>query len=330
MMRAVLMGCGDHGGGTLLPAMRAAGIRPVALVDTNLDRARALADQWGASATYRRLADVPGLDVDAAIIALPVSEHAEHVSWALAQGWHVFVEKSPAIDPSQLRELVDQAEDSGLVCCVGMNFRYAEGVQALLHRLATGRHGSVSYVRVVQVARKPIAPLGPDLSFEASLFHAQGIHTIDLALLLAPTATQISGHLLPLRRGALCVVVGQDPHTGARVEVSFGSCAAGLYHQLELICDSGDLLSLRNLSELHFLPNGGGHDVDDYPGARVVWRRSPVSVGYGPAGYAAELAAFRNAAQGQPDDRLATLAQLQPVYAAFDQLLTVRGLKWTA
>jgi predicted dehydrogenase len=268
--------------------------------------------------------------VDAAVIALPVSEHAEHVSWALAQGWHVFVEKSPAVDPSQLRKLIDQATDSGLVCCVGMNFRYAEGVHALLHRLATGRHGKVSYVRVVQVARKPIAPLGPGLSFEASLFHAQGIHTIDLALQFAPTATQISGHLLPLLRGALCGVVGQDPNTGTRVEVSFGSCAAGLYHQLDLICDSGDLLSLRNLSELHFLPNGGGHDVDDYPGARVVWRRSPVSVGYGPAGYAAELAAFRNATLGQADDRLATLGQLQPVYDAFDQLLTARGLKWTA
>jgi predicted dehydrogenase len=43
-MRALIVGCGSHGGEVLLPAALAAGIQPVGLVDTDIGKARALAD----------------------------------------------------------------------------------------------------------------------------------------------------------------------------------------------------------------------------------------------------------------------------------------------
>ena len=297
VVRTLLVGCGNHGGQTLLPAALAAGIRVVGLVECETERARALADQWSVPRTFGSIDDVPNGYADAAILALPITEQARHVAWAFSQGLHVFVEKPPAADPVELRALVDQARTCDLVCCVGMNFRCADGVSALLKRIDSGRHGGVRYVRVVQIAHKPVAPFSASLSFEASLFHAQGIHAIDLAVLLVPCARNVSGQLLPVSRGRLCVVVGEDAEAGCRFETSFGSCAAGLYHQLDVFTDTGDLLSLRNLSELQYLPNGGEHSVDEYPGARVVWRRSPVNVGYASGGYTAELAAFRDTAR---------------------------------
>lgn len=333
VVRALIVGCGSHGGEVLLPAALTAGIQPVGLVDTDLDKAKALAEQWGVPHAYGCLDEAPTRHLDAAIIALPVAQHAGHVAWAIGKDLHVFVEKPPATDLAQLRGLVEQVDAADRVCAVGMNFRCAEGVQELLRRLDTGRHGQPTYVRVVQVARKPLQPFGPGLSMEASLFYAQGIHAIDLALTLAPAATAISGQRVRVNRGRLCVVVGEDHDTGTRIEASFGSSAAGLYHELDVFCDSGDLLSLRNLSELLYLPGGGQPDVADYPGARVLWRRSPTNVGYTAAGYATELASFKARVLGDPDPaggRAAILTDLLPAYHAFDQLLTSWEVPWTS
>lgn len=331
-MRALLVGCGYQGGEVLLPAALNAGIQPVGLVDTDVVRVKALANQWGIADTYASIADAQTTNVDAAIIALPVAQHGAHITWALDNDLHVFVEKPPATDPTQLRVLADRVASSQRVCCVGMNFRCAEGVQKLTQRITSGRHGDPAYVRVSQIARMPLEPFGAGLSLEASLFYAQGIHAIDLALSLAPAATRISGQQVRVNRGRLCVVVGEDERTGTRTEAFFGSTAAGLYHQVEVFCDSGDLLSLRNLCELRYVPNGGEQDVADYPGARVLWRSSPISSGYAVAGYAPELASFKAQALGEPSppgSRAAVLTDLLPVYEVFDTLMTSWGVPWT-
>jgi predicted dehydrogenase len=332
IVRALLVGCGYHGGEVLLPAAFTAGIQPVGLVDTDVARAKALADQWGVADAYASIADASTTNVDAAIIALPVTQHGAHVTWALNNGLHVFVEKPPATDLAQLRVLADRVASSRLVCCVGMNFRCAEGVQVLSQRIASGQHGDPTYVRVVQNARLPLEPLSAGLSMEASLFYSQGIHAIDLALSLAPTARSISGQQVRVNRGRLFVVVGEDERTGTRAEASFGSSAAGFYHQVDVFCDSGDLLSLRDLNELLYLPNGGEPDVADYPGARVLWRRSPISTGSAVAGYGPELASFKAQALGKPGppgSRAAVLTDLFPAYEAFDALMTSWGVPWT-
>jgi predicted dehydrogenase len=332
VVRALIVGCGSHGGEVLLPAALTAGIQPVGLVDADLDKAKTLAEQWGVPHVYNRLDEVPVRQVDAVLFALPVAQHASNVGWAVDQGLHVFVEKPPATNLAQLRDLIDQVDAAGRVCGVGMNFRCAEGVLELGRRLSTGRHGRPAYVRVVQVARKPLEPFGPGLSMEASLFYAQGIHAIDLALSFAPVATAISGQRVRVNRGRLCVVVGEDHDSGTRFEASFGSSAAGLYHELDVFCDSGDLLSLRNLSELSYLPGGGEPDVADYPGARVLWRRSPTNVGYTAAGYATELSSFKSRVLGDlhpARSQAALLQDLLPTYRAFDELLTSWDVPWT-
>lgn len=330
-MRALLVGCGSHGGEVLLPAALAAGIQPVGLIDTDTVRAKALAGQWGVAGAYAALEDAPACDAEAVILALPVASNADHIAWAIRQNLHVFVEKPPALDLRELRQLISQVDDAGVVCSVGMNFRCAEGVLELTRRLATGRHGKPTYVRVVQIARKPVEPFSPGLSLEVSLFYAQGIHAIDLALSMIPQATSVTGQRVQVTRGRLCVMTGEDHATGTRAEASFGSSAAGLYHELDVFCDTGDLLTLRNLSELQYLPGGGRPDVADYPGARVLWRRSPTSVGYRTAGYSVELAAFKARVLGEADPACgsaAVLTDLLPAYRAFDGLLASWGVPW--
>lgn len=328
-MRTLLVGCGDHGGNTLLPAALSAGLGVVAVADSSRHQAQLVAQQWSVPTTYATLEACNPADFDCVLIALPVTAQADALQWALGNGLNTFVEKPPAPDLRRLHDLVDLAGQRDLVCVVGMNFRWAEGVLRLLEHLDSGRFGHVVMSRVVHLARKPVVSFSPDLSIEASLFHAQGIHAIDLAQLFFAGDAAVSGQMLGVDRGRFCALAGDDASCGRRYETHFGSCAAGFYHHLEILTSTGDLLQLRNLSELVLQPNGGDSQLPDYPGARVLWRRSPIGVGFAEAGYTTELAAFRSACASGVARRLARLADLIPVYQAFDGLLTCRGLKWT-
>jgi len=337
-MRAVLVGCGNQGGQVLLPAALSAGIEVTALVDTDVTKAKDLAGRWGVNGAYARLDQIQDSAVDAAILALPISEQSTQVTEALNRGWNVFVEKPPAADPQGVRALAQHAERSGLICAVGMNFRYAAGISALRRRLGTNGLGNITYVRVAQHARKPVVSFDPELmSLEASLFHAQGIHAIDLALWLSPDEHRIEGQLIQVQRGRMFALAGGDRARGTRTEVFFGSSAAGLYHQVDVFLDTGGMLSLRNLAELQYFPAAGAADVEEWPGSRVLWRRSPTDAGYHAAGYATELAAFRakvadpGAGAGSTPDvaPVVTVEELQPTYDTFDQVLRAEGLSWT-
>ncbi|WP_170223706.1 Gfo/Idh/MocA family protein [Nonomuraea turkmeniaca] len=329
-MRTLLIGCGDHGGGTLLPAACSAGISIHALVDSDRERAEHLAKLWLIPQVYASTEDVDADTFDGAIVALPVSAQADHVAWALQAGLHTFVEKPPAPDLDGLRTLLQHAGRAGVHCVVGMNFRLAEGVRRLRSALAAPQYGPISYARVEHIARKPVQSFSPDMSLEASLFAAQGIHAIDLAQVLLPAQRVTSGQMIAVNRGRLATLVAGDPAGGTRLEVHFGSCAAAFSHQVRVVTASGDLLELRNMSELLHLPNGGDEHVREYPGARVLWRTSPIGGGYDSAGYGPELAAFGDLVAGGPAESLASLASLLPVYEAFDELLQAEGLAWTA
>ncbi|MFE5517312.1 Gfo/Idh/MocA family protein [Streptomyces virginiae] len=330
-MRSLLIGAGGHGGDTLLPAACSAGLPLSAIVDQDAERAKQLAAQWMIPQTYASAGEVDTSVFDAALIALPVTAQADHAAWAIKAGLHTFVEKPPAPDLDGLRALITLTRQAGVRACVGMNFRWAEGVRKLVEVLESGRYGTVRCVRVEHMARKPVTTFGPDMSLAASLFAAQGIHAIDLAQMLLPGQTSTTGQMIKVERGCLCSMVATDPGAGTRLEVQFGSCQAGFYHSVQVTTSRGDLLHLRDLSELQLRPSGGDPHVSDYPGARVLWRRSPTSGGYAHAGYGPELGAFRDLLRGADAPRhLARLEDLLPVYEAFDLLLKTEGLSWTA
>lgn len=341
-MRIALVGCGDHGADVLLPAAREAGLEPVAVIDADLDRALDTAQRWHVADAYRSVEELPHGCVDAVLLALPGQEHAHHVGWALARDLPVFVEKPPASDPTELRHLHAEVRRSGGICNVGMNFRCADGVLTLRRILGGSTGNNPVYVRVMQLAKKPVNPFSAEASLEASLFHAQGIHAIDLAFVLMPDLADASGALLPVERGRLCTMTVTEATGVSRAEIVFGSCAAGLHHQVDVICRSGDMYSLRDLSELVQLPSNKSPEALTYPGGRVLWRRSPTTNGFRHAGYARELALFaleaaRTAsptnsaiADSPPLGRGARLEDLTQVYDAYDGILVEQGLKWTA
>jgi len=121
--RIAIIGCGAVTELRHLPALAALKIKPVILVDVNLDRARALAESHNiatASVDYRSRT----AEFDAAILALPHHLHAEFCLDLLDRGIHLLVEKPLALTTLECDAIIDQARKKNAILAVGLMRRF--------------------------------------------------------------------------------------------------------------------------------------------------------------------------------------------------------------
>ncbi len=85
-------------------------------------------------------------DLDAIVIATPVSLHAEHVIAAVHSGRPVFGEKALGFTADDCRNIVAEVEKSGQVFQIGHEYRYAAWVQEAMKRVHAGRIGEPTHV----------------------------------------------------------------------------------------------------------------------------------------------------------------------------------------
>ncbi len=102
----------------------------VAIVDVDLDRARAVALETGAPHACASLADVPGR-VDAASVVVPNEAHFNATSALLERGVHVLVEKPVTGDVAQAARLEAMADERRLILQPGFLERFNPAVQFL-------------------------------------------------------------------------------------------------------------------------------------------------------------------------------------------------------
>jgi predicted dehydrogenase len=141
-IRVGILGCGAITRLEHLPAVLAhPEVELVALVDSDPERARALAHSRSApckiSADYRPLIS----QLDAVINALPNSLHAPVTLEILRAGVHVLCEKPLAIKASDALACAAIAEQQGLVLGVGMNRRFVASHKLLRLVLDEGTLG---------------------------------------------------------------------------------------------------------------------------------------------------------------------------------------------
>jgi predicted dehydrogenase len=85
-------------------------------------------------------------DVDAVVLATPVSTHFGLAVRALQAGKHVLVEKPLATRSVEAREMACEAEDRGLTLMVGHTFVYNPAVQLVREVVQSGELGEVYYI----------------------------------------------------------------------------------------------------------------------------------------------------------------------------------------
>lgn len=147
MLRVGIIGSGLIGGKRARALVSSGAARLVAFVDTNEERARALAQQYGceAAADWRKL--VSGSDVDAVIVATTHNWLAPISLAALESRKHVLCEKPLAMNPQQAQQLVDCATHNGVKLKTGFNHRHHPALREAHSLAEAGKIGRLMFIR---------------------------------------------------------------------------------------------------------------------------------------------------------------------------------------
>ena len=128
-IRAAVVGAGSFGRHHLRILSQSPNAELAGVVDSDAQRASAAASQYGCPA-YPSLADLAG-KVDAAVIAVPTSAHADTGCALLESGIDILVEKPIASDVASGRRLVETAARTGRILQVGHLERLNPAITAL-------------------------------------------------------------------------------------------------------------------------------------------------------------------------------------------------------
>jgi predicted dehydrogenase len=124
-----VIGVGSFGRHHLRILSQSPGAELAGVVDSDAQRAAAAATQHGCPA-YASIAELAG-KIDAAVVAVPTSAHADVASTLLESGIDVLIEKPIAPDVASARHLVDTASRKGRILQVGHLERHNPAVAAL-------------------------------------------------------------------------------------------------------------------------------------------------------------------------------------------------------
>ncbi|TLS51596.1 Gfo/Idh/MocA family oxidoreductase [Paenibacillus antri] len=170
----------------------------VAIADTDVERAKRVASEFGNPAVYEsaeRMYREAG--VDAVSICTFNDTHVSLALSALKYGIDVLVEKPMAVSLEEALQLKEAAAASRNVVMVGMSHRYRADAQALQGLAAGGELGEIYYAKA-KILRRRGAPLG---WFTQRLYSGGGpmmdigVHALDLAwwMMGAPAPKQVLG-----------------------------------------------------------------------------------------------------------------------------------------
>jgi predicted dehydrogenase len=145
-LKVGLVGAGYWGPKLLRNFHTAANSRVRMVADLNPKLLADLTRQYRDIETTTDFKQMLDSDVEAVVIATPVSTHYRLASEALLAGKHVMVEKPITRTSQEAQKLIDLAESRGLTLMVGHTFEYNPAVEMLRHLVVSGEIGKVMYV----------------------------------------------------------------------------------------------------------------------------------------------------------------------------------------
>lgn len=159
-----------------------AGARVTRVADLDDGRLAKVRERYPAIRTHSEPRELlRATDVDAVVVATPVSTHFELAMEALRNGKHVLVEKPLARTSHEAALLIEEAERRGLTLMVDHTFVYTDAVAAIRRLLADGEIGDFYYYDSVRI--------------NLGLFQ----HDVDVVWDLAVHDLAIMDHALPVR-----------------------------------------------------------------------------------------------------------------------------------
>jgi len=147
VVKVGVVGCGYWGPNLVRNFTSLANAAVTTICDVNQQRLQHLLRLYpGVAITTRYESMLEGNDVDAVIIATPVSLHYPQAKAALLAGRHVFIEKPMAASSRECRELNRLADEKGLILMIGHTFLYSAAIRKIKAIVDSGDLGQIRYI----------------------------------------------------------------------------------------------------------------------------------------------------------------------------------------
>ena len=313
-----VVGCGAHSTSSILPAIRYAGMRLIALCDLDADRAELARRQFGAEKTYQSVDEMLArADLDAVIVVGPPDLHVSAGIAALETRRHVFVEKPPANSMADAQRLKQAGEAAKRQVMVGFMKRRSSAYRLVRQVMLNGEFGSVTSVQLTY-AHWPVKGLRLHLL-------DMSIHALDLARWLAGDPSRMSVYKRPI--GANHVVALTMDHPEAVSQLDLSAFQPGVQERL-VVTGQGAFVRVENMTDVVFVRQAAGAPAEA-PNNRVTSSWTPEFAIPDPEndrlvlqGYATEMIAFADAIRdGSPvdpsiDDGIAAMRLIEAIVDA--------------
>jgi len=129
VVRLAVVGSGSMGANHIRIARQLPGVELVAVVDSDTTRARQLTA--GSNITFLSSVDELQHNIDAAVVAVPTSEHLQVAAALADRGVHLLVEKPLAATRVEAEQLVEKAMKAGVCLAVGHVERFNPAIYEL-------------------------------------------------------------------------------------------------------------------------------------------------------------------------------------------------------
>lgn len=183
-------------------------IEVLAICDTDLPKARALADRFGVKDAVDDIEDLLRTEaLDAAVICSPNHLHESHILAALSANLHVLVEKPLTMSAASTQRILRAAEKRQRIVMVGMNHRYRPDVQIVRSFVQSGELGRIESVRG---SWHVFRPSRNQLGWRQRRDQAGGGAMLDLGLSILDLGLWLGGMPAPARVSACLDGLGRD------------------------------------------------------------------------------------------------------------------------
>jgi predicted dehydrogenase len=194
----VIIGAGGIVRDAHLPAYRKAGFVVAGICDRDVERAQALADEYGIPAVYSTIADaVAGAPDDAVFDVALVPDQFAAALEALPDGAAVLIQKPLGNSLAEARALVELCHRKHLVAAVNTQLRFAPQVAGARALIASGAIGELIDLEVRISVNTPWEMFPFVFGKERLEFTMHSVHYLDLVRSFLGNPTGIDAVTLP-------------------------------------------------------------------------------------------------------------------------------------
>lgn len=187
-MKIAIIGLGYWGPNLIRNFNNTDGVTEVSCFDLDPERSAKARKRFPGLRIHSSYEDVLKSDIDAVVIATPVSTHHPLAKAALEHGKHVLAEKPLAATAAECEELIEIAAKRNLVLMVDHTFIFSGAVRKIKEIIAGGLIGDVYYFDSIRI--------------NLGLFQ----HDVNVIWDLAPHDISIMGHLIDRKPTAVSAV----------------------------------------------------------------------------------------------------------------------------